>query len=511
MSKFTALIFYILFLTGILSAQKVTYSPTISDPASTRFEVMGKAGNYYWIRKSEKKLFKKKSRSLNKDKPISFEIYDDQYNFVRSITSVIPETSLREYFIAGNAHLDRISLFTRSGRTIVNLCRYSSAGDTFVKTDSIASFSVNLQASNILMGRSEDKNKILLLGFEQVSDSTQLMISYMFDDNWKLLSENQYYDRNISQPMTQYEQAEYPLEHFTSYPLKVADSGEWFMICRSAATGKIVLFHFDGLGPGYLFQQVKAVTNIPLDDVALSFSNKDRSVFAGILLSNRIHSLKQVTVAHYSLDKCRIDFDSTYKFKTLAARKAFDENIYEEYFMAVPSKGFMLLKEYGRPVQYTDKSGRNINTYDPEFSADENVPSQLNRNDYTRYNNLAGTRSNFDRGDLSLYFFPAITGDSCWSGILNKQQTDELNSSNLSYVFMPVQNRLVFLYNSLLREYKLSTSTILDLKGNPGNEGVVFWRANNILNFSKARQISSRELAIPYEKNLMNGFAIVKL
>ena len=101
--------------------------------------------------------------------------------------------------------------------------------------------------------------------------------------------------------------------------------------------------------------------------------------------------------------------------------------------------------------------------------------------------------------------------DSCWSGIINKEQITELNSSFLSYVFMPVKDKLIFLYNSLFNNNRYSSTTILDQNGNPVNEGLVFWKTNNTLLFQKARQISANELAIPYEKNMRNGFAIIRL
>jgi hypothetical protein len=42
------------FGTGFLGAQQVLYSPFISNQSETRFQVIGKAGNYYWVQKSKK-------------------------------------------------------------------------------------------------------------------------------------------------------------------------------------------------------------------------------------------------------------------------------------------------------------------------------------------------------------------------------------------------------------------------------------------------------------------------
>ena len=47
------------FSAGFLGAQQVLYSPFISNQSETRFQVIGKAGNYYWVQKSNK-IFRSK-------------------------------------------------------------------------------------------------------------------------------------------------------------------------------------------------------------------------------------------------------------------------------------------------------------------------------------------------------------------------------------------------------------------------------------------------------------------
>ena len=139
------------------------------------------------------------------------------------------------------------------------------------------------------------------------------------------------------------------------------------------------------------------------------------------------------------------------------------------------------------------------------------VPPSFTKDEYSRHDNLAGTRSNFDRGDLALYYFPAKRNDTCWSGIISKEQVTELGRSYLSYVFLPRQDKLFFLYNSFFKnENQYGSTTVLDEKGNPLNEGLEYWKINNTLVFQKARQISADELAIPYVREMRNGFAIVR-
>jgi hypothetical protein len=51
----------------------------------------------------------------------------------------------------------------------------------------------------------------------------------------------------------------------------------------------------------------------------------------------------------------------------------------------------------------------------------------------------------------------------------------------------------------------------LDAEGNRLNEGVVFWKPNNILDFQKAKRIAAQELAVPYQRNGLQGFVIIRL
>ena len=70
----------------------------------------------------------------------------------------------------------------------------------------------------------------------------------------------------------------------------------------------------------------------------------------------------------------------------------------------------------------------------------------------------------------------------------------------------------MFLYNTLSnRENQYSTTTVLDEEGNPLNEGLVFWRASNVMNFQRARFIGASELGVPFEKIGAQGFAVVRL
>jgi hypothetical protein len=49
----------------------------------------------------------------------------------------------------------------------------------------------------------------------------------------------------------------------------------------------------------------------------------------------------------------------------------------------------------------------------------------------------------------------------------------------------------------------------LDHKGQAVDEGVIFWRSANVLDFQNARLINPGELFVPYDRNGLQGFAII--
>ena len=521
MNKKVSIYNTILFLVSplFLSAQHVLYSPSIINPSTSRFEVIGKAGDYYWILKSKKKnSFKKSAEPWKNDKDHSFEIYDARMNLVNIIATSVSDRPLKKYFVAGIEYFDQLTLTKINHKTTALLTRYTADGSIIHDMVTLASFPENMNGNDFLLVQSQDRTKILLLGFEPVEESSPRLHALLYDKEWRGISQTICKDKNISQPYIQYDFINYPLTHFDNSPVKLANSGEWLMVSPSGATGNYLLFHFNGIDSSFLYKQIKLQVNARVSDLVLSLDDKSNEAFVGIMLNTRSRSVKNVILSHYAISQCRFNFDTSYHFNTLAANKTKNENLVEEYFMAVPGKGFMLLKEYGRPWSSTysiEESRQDDHGEDQTNIVFNNTPVlPLNKNEYTRYNNLVGTRSRFHRGDLSLYYFPATPMDSCWSGIINKEQITELNSSFLSYVFMPVNNKLVFLYNNLFNNNNnnnYSSSTILDQNGNLVNEGLVFWRTNNTLLFQKARQITANELAIPYEKNMRNGFAIIRL
>jgi hypothetical protein len=509
----------ILFLscsTSFLCAQRVLYSPFISAQPETRFEVIGKAGDYYWIQKSRRKIRSKMPVDpwIN-DKEINFDIYDARMNLVRSIPSSISGAPVKAYFVTGEQYLDQLLILPGDQAIIAVLNRYAADGSTVERTDTIGYFPGHMKCEDFLMIRSQDKSKILFLGFEPVPESPPKLHALLFDKNWSLIRKTDYSNSNISKPMIQYDVVDYPVEDYSSAPIKVGNDGQWLMTVSSNTSRNYLLFHFRGLDETFTAKEIK-VPSTSIEETGLYLSNEKQEASVGILSRVRVSAVKNVRVANYSLTDCQVFSDTSYSFNTLAANKVRNENMFEEYFMTVPGKGFLFLKEYGKVFSYEVDADDITTGGDTGSGTKKGVDvansSFLNKNDYTRYSNLAGTRKNFDRGDLTFYYLPAKPNDSCWSGIINKQQVTELGSSYLSYVFLPRKDKLFFLYNSLYKNRdQYSSATVLDQRGNPLNEGVEYWKINNTLVFQRARQISENELAIPYEKNSRNGFAIIRL
>jgi hypothetical protein len=507
-------IFFLFYLlSNELNAQRILYSPFIGNLSDIKFEVIGKAGTFYWVQKSKKKnRTRKKTEAGVIENPLSFEIYDGRMNLIKTISPSVAGPVLKEYFVPGEQYMDQLVLANNNDSTSALLNRYTDEGTAYTLAHQLCSFPPGMVAGDFLLIRSQDKNKILLLGFESVPDSAPRIHSYLFDKNWKQIHFTILKDRRITQPFIQYDLVDYPLEHFTNASVKLANNGEWLMLSSARINNGNLLFHFRGDENRFELKELRLPKNATVQDVVLSINNEKREVLAGVLSQYRTALTKTVRMLHYSLDTCKVLYDSAYRFTTVAAKKNTTKTIYEEYFMAVPDKGFLLLKEYGKA--YDNFSDGELTSNDDDGPLSFNTSAKQfyqNKNDYTRYNNLAGTKELYDRGDLSMYYFSATGKDSCWSGIINKEQSTELNRGNLSYVFLPSDDKLFFLYNSFRSSNHYSSSTILDINGNPLNEGLVYWNIRSTLLFQKARQISDKEIAVPYERNAGNGFAIVKL
>lgn len=499
--------------------QRVFYSPVVGNNAVLQFNVAGKAGEYYWIQIEKKKRnFYRNSGNSWRYKQQDFEVYDTRMNRVRTVAGAeFSDSVLKEYFVASDNFFDQLTV-NASGRGVeFILHRFSAAGDELIDGKSVAQFPFREGGDAFLMARSANKSKILLLGFETMPDEAPRIHALLFNSDWQLLRHNVYHHSNLTQPIIQDDFISYPIESFNNNPIKLTNAGEWLMAARSRSSRNYLLFHFNTRDSSILCKEIKLPANSTLEDLALLVDEPRREVFAGILSRFRYRAVKNVQVIHYSMDSAAFDFDSSYRFNTLVETKVKNENLVQESFTAIPGKGFMLLKEYGRNFPEADNLDY-ANMWDPDVIMSNNVfttnelRSSVSEDGYTRYNQLGSVKKQYSRGDLSVFYFPAHKADSCWSGVISKEQLTELNSPYLSYLLVPTNDKLFFLYNSFTDgTVQFGSTTALDNRGNllPG-EGVAFWKYNNTLSFQQSRQISENEIAIPYEKYRRNGFAIIR-
>lgn len=508
-------VFFLLCLlcSHVLCAQLVLYSSFIKSAPNSRFEVAGKTGNFYWIQKSKKSSFKKRATWAT-EKEYRFEIYDAHLNRVNEMDCFISDAVFEQYLVAGDAYFDQLLFVGSATETTVVLNRFLPEGTRVASAVPLLRFPASMNANDFLLVRSQDKRKILLLGFEPVAETTPRVHAILFDAGWHVLFQTIYKNQDLTQPTIQYDFTNYPLEAFDESSVKLANNGDWLAIAPSRHNNNSILFHFPFCSNRIIQSEIKLPQRAGIQTASLSLDDATQQAMAGILINSGASATKNVRIAHYLLSQGRFDFDTTYKINTLAVAKTNEENLFEQSFMPVPGKGFLFLKEYGKPYRfvYTNEEASQQSDNEKDSMNRSLVPVSFAKNDYTRFDNITGARQAYERGDLRLYYFPATPRDTCWSGLINQAQSGELNTSYLSYACMPVEGKIIFLYNSVwYNDAKSGSTTVLDPEGHALNEGLLFWKSNNILDFQRKKQIATKEIAVPYERNGFQGFAIIRL
>ncbi|HWB91953.1 MAG TPA: hypothetical protein VG605_08880 [Puia sp.] len=515
---------------SFVSAQQVSYCEPYSDRFTLRQEMIGKIGDFYWVSAITRR--RPTHRDGNTEER-NFVIYDSRMNVANLISDPpYSASSIKEYLVTTDDHFDRLQILNPDNKeTEVRLQRYEPDGEIAGPDHNIAVLPFSESGNSFMLVRSQDRSRILLLAFESVSNAAPVLHALLYDQDWQLLSNRVYKHPSISQPMIQDDYSSYPLEDFDNGPLKLADNGEWLMLAPSRANHNFLLFQFSPVDTAVLCKEINLPATASMEDVCLSIDNSDGDVVAGVLSTFHYSPLKNVEAVHYSMRTKTFSFDSSYRLTTLAGRRIRNDNIVKENFLAVPGRGFMLLKEYGRPFLDDEETDDDAfdQGYDPTLLFVSNdIPDPASgqgpslkhlpqpRFGYARYRSTVNPPYH-DRGDLSLYFFPASRKDSCWSGMISQEQVTELNSPNLSYMVVPMQDRLVFLYNSFVHGEKMyASTTVIDPRGDlVTNEGVIFWGLKNTLNFQLARQVAPDQVVIPYDiyvngnANGKVGFAVV--
>jgi hypothetical protein len=506
---------------GNLAAQRVLYSPYINYFQTDHFEPIGKTGNHYWVQRYRgKNKIKIPQTPGTIDRQPYFDIYDSRLNMIRTINApLVTDSSLKEYFICSSNCFDQLTLFASAKKTFLSVNRYTPDGTLVSENKIIDSLPFEEPGNSFLLLRSENKKRLLLIGFESIPSSAPRVHALLFDENWQLLLTNTYHHRYLSQPQIQTDFFNYPVENFSNSAVKLADNGEWLMVAISGRNQNYSLFHFNSRDTAFAYNEIRLPRSSSVEDIALSVNNENEEATAGILSRIRYSALKNVEIVRYSLPQREISYDSSFRFNTLVADDIKNNSLYSENFVAAPGGGFILLKEYGKghPDMFSAMDSSYDIKKDREIMfanniATNNYLSYINKDEFTKYNTLAGPRSNYNRGDLSLFYIPAGREDSSWSGLINKAQITDLNSSYLSYFVMPANGKLFFLYNtSTWNESQFGSTTVLDYQGHELiDDGILFSKINYTILFQKARQISANEIMIPYQRYKLDGFAVVR-
>jgi len=502
-----------------LSAQRVLYCEPYSDRFTLRAEMAGRVGEYYWMQSTRKKRVSGRSTDPRAHEETTYDIYDNRMKLANTVPLFPPlGNTQKEYLVPGDNYFDQLALLGGNKKTGLFLQRYEADGTPVDAGRIIATLPFNESGNSFILVRSEDRSRILLLGFQSISAYPPRLHAILFDENWQPLYQREYVHPFITQPLIQDDYSNYPLEDFNSGPLKLANNGQWLMAAPSRTNANFLLFHFNATDTGWSYKEIRLPPASGMEDVNLSVNNERGEAFAAVLSTFHYDVLKNVQVVHYSMSGKSFDFDSSYRFSTLSG-KVKDGNLTKESFIAVPGSGFMLLKEYGRPFTDWYDDGSYDLQWDPAvLFASNNIPDRKRlkpaalHDGYARYPALEDLGDEHGRGDLSMFYFPGRSADSCWSAMLSKEQTTELNASNLSYFVMPLRDRLCVMYNNFFRnENQYGTSTILDYQGGVHvDEGVMFWKFKNSLRFQQARQISESEVVIPYDNYGRTGYAVVR-
>ncbi|HEX3767260.1 MAG TPA: hypothetical protein VHT72_02745, partial [Puia sp.] len=185
-------------------------------------------------------------------------------------------------------------------------------------------------------------------------------------------------------------------------------------------------------------------------------------------------------------------------------------------FISIPEGGFMLLKEYGSSFEFEKPNIPLLSNWESAYLlanySEANSGEKELKPGYTRHHGLSPISTVRNKGDLNLFYFPALSKDSTWSAVLDMEQHPETNNPDLSYLLMPAKNKLYLIYNSQdAYNDPLATTTTLNTHGETTGDALVFWKMDRLLNFQNARRFTADEVVVPYLNNQKPGFAIIRL
>jgi hypothetical protein len=504
----------IIWLPGRLIAQHVLYTEPVLERAGTEYRVIGKSASYYWIEKLQKR--KNKNRNIEQELPDeqSLLLFDSDLNLI--FEQKITETpgTLRQWLVPGEKQLDKIIVYSADRKTYIVRAGYSIIHNADDKFQVLDSFLFHTSSSQLIMARSADRSKILMLAFEDTENETTRVNAILFDGNWNQIYHKKFSSTPFALPCVQDEDDHFLSEQFDDLPVKVANNGDWLMAFPSRINRNYALFHVGSNGNDFTLREVKKFPYYNLEDIAMFFDDENQVADLGLLSGYPNTSLKHVEACRYSFKEDRVLFDTSYNFNT-QANDFRNKNLSHERFMSASGHGYLYLKEYGTSFEFKNPDLPFTNYWEATYllaGYQMNTDNQSEiKKGYSYNNGLRAIPQIRHSGDLNLFYFPSISKDSTWSGIVETEQHSNTNFPSLSYLILPIQKRVYVLYNTIdgYTEPFVST-TMVNLKGQETGGGLVFWKTDRVMDFQHYRRITDNEIAAPYRNGRQTGFAIIR-
>ena len=405
-------------------------------------------------------------------------------------------------------HLISCLIIGGSGNTRLLLKRFSADGSDAFPSRIIDNLPFQEDAGSFLLLHSGDRRRLALVVFESASDLPRRMHTLIFDQDWNLLNRSTINANNIAAPCIQDDYISFPAENYDNLPLKLANSGEWFMSSASATSRNYNLYHFFPNG-SYRVREVHLSPDYTMQDIALSLDENGQGISLAILSGFHQTTLKKIQTIHYGDRRTTIDFDSAFYFN-INAGSITRKNLVKDCLLPLPSGGFMFFTEYGRsddpPATPVDPVTMETAYLFAGYTGDDPRAGRPGCSGYAGNPGLSYDPLVYTKGDMRMFYFPGTTGDSTWSGLIHEGQNTAGNYPALSYMIMPEKNRLLFMYNTSESDY--ANSTAVDLRGRQAAEPLVFWEFKKALNFQRGQRIGPAEVAIPYLEQ--PGFALIR-
>jgi hypothetical protein len=505
----------LIWLPGRLNAQQVLYAESFHARASAYFQLIGKSEPYYWVEKLQRQ------KSYNHHLPqvttelLSFGVLDPRLNLLGEYPATRLQGTLKQWLVCGRQGMDQMMVIHEPGKTKF-ICSHFQLNDIkSIQTRLIDSLPFSAEASSLLLVRSEDQSKILLLAFETTDSEPNRLHAMLFNSDWNPIYHVVLSDEQFAQPCIQDDEISFPAESFDNLPIKLADNGEWLMAGPSRISRNFSIFHAGPNGIHYYFREVPLSPFYRMEDIAMSVDNGRQEMSVGLLSAYANTTMKNVQVFNYSMQKGKFDFDSAYHFNT-QYRDTRTKNLFHESFMAVPGAGYVLMLEYGKPKESDKQPVSEFNYWESTYLLthykEMNKDQEPVKNGYTLNSGLRPLPTVRNPGDLNLFYFPAVRKDSAWSGILDIEQHSDANNPFLSYLLVPTGNKLYMLYNHF-DDYSegLATTKTLNNQGQSTDEPMVFWQMDKLLNFQNARRFAANEVSVPFSEKQPTGFAVIRL